>query len=69
MTDEDNKDDEVITFKLPRRDAEVVRQMIREREAMNYIKGWFTTWWVWMVAGGVISVWTLWDKVFNKVPV
>lgn len=69
MIDEDNKEDEVITFKLPRKEAEIIRQMIRERQAMNYIKGWVSTWWVWMVAGGILSVWALWDKIFHKVPV
>lgn len=64
--DEDvNKEDEIITLKLPRKEAELVRQMIRERQAMNYFKGWLTTWWVWIVAGGVLTCWALWEKLFK----
>lgn len=63
MIDEDNKDDEIINVKLPRKDYETVRQIIRERQAMGFIKSWLTTSWVWVVAGGVLTVWALWDKI------
>jgi hypothetical protein len=63
MSDDLLKDDEIVIVKLPRDEYEIVRQMIKERQAMNLIKGWLTTWWVWVVAGSVLSVWTLWDKI------
>lgn len=60
---DDNKGDEIITVLLPRRDYETVRQIIKERQAMSHIKGMLTTTWIWVVAGGLLALWALWDKI------
>ena len=64
---EDNKFDEIITVHLPRKDYDVMRQMIRERETMNNITAVLKNTWVWVVVTGAVAVFTLWDALKVKV--
>ncbi len=68
MSDEDDfKSDEIINVRLPRKDYEVMRQMIRERETMNNITAILKSSWVWVVVSGAIALITLWDTIKIKV--
>ena len=64
---EDNKSDEIISVRLPRKDYDVMRQMIRERETMNNITAVLKNTWVWVVVTGAVALFTLWDTVKMKV--
>jgi hypothetical protein len=67
MNEEINKEDEVITLRLPRKDADIVRQMIKERETMNNITAILKSSWIWVVVSGAVALFTLWDTIKIKV--
>lgn len=60
----DNNDDEIITVQLPRSQYKLLREIIKREETYSYIGKKLTSLWVWAFAGGVMTVWALWDK-FN----
>jgi hypothetical protein len=69
MSDDLLKDDEIITVKLPRKDYEIMRKLIRERETMDNVTAAIKSFWIWGLAGSILTVWALWDKIVHKVPV
>lgn len=63
ITYSDNDQDEIINIRLPRKDYETMRQLIAERQTMGHVKAIVTSSWVWVVAGGLLAVFALWDKI------
>lgn len=62
MADDLNRDDEIIDVKLPRKDYEIMRDMIRKQEALGWLGQYFRN--VILVAiGGVISLFMFWDTI------
>ncbi len=63
MSEEEiNREDEIVTLRLPRKDADIVRQMIKERETMNNITAALKSSFIWVVVAGALGCWALWDK-------
>lgn len=58
----DNADDEIITVQLPRSEYKVMRELIKERETYNNLVHKLKTNWIWFIAGGILTLWALWDK-------
>lgn len=67
MSEDDFKDDELITIKLPRKQYEMLKSILEREEAMSWLQSRVKAWWIWTAAGGLIAVWTLWDKFHEKV--
>lgn len=63
----DDKDDEVITVKMPRWKIQKMEEIIKERQAYDVITGKLKSWWIWAVVGGSLSLIALWDVVKMKV--
>lgn len=63
MTEEDYKQDELVTVKLPRSDLEIIRNVIEREKAYNWITKTLKSTSVWVVAGGVLACIALWDKL------
>jgi hypothetical protein len=62
MADDINRDDEIIDVKLPRKDYEIMRDMIRKQEALGWLGQYFRN--VILVAiGGFISLFMFWDSI------
>lgn len=58
----DFRDDELIDVKLPRKDYEMLREMIKKQEAMSWLGRYLKN--VGLVAaGGFLTLWALWDKI------
>ena len=60
---EDFKDDELIEVKLPRSDYEILRIMLKEREAKNWIIAKLSSWWVFALGSGALVLYTLWERI------
>lgn len=60
---EDFKQDELINVKLPRRRYELLNAMIAREEAMSWLDVKWRTHWVWVIGGGLVTLFVLWDKV------
>lgn len=63
MSDKLNEQDELVDIRLPRAEAEVLRTMIKREETYNNITAMFKSSWIWVIAGGLLTVFTLWDKI------
>lgn len=63
MSDDLNKQDELVDIRLPRAEAEVLRKMIKREETYNNVTGMFKSSWIWVVAGGCLTLFALWDKI------
>ena len=63
MSEDDYKNDELVTVKLPRGDLEIVRAVIEREKAYNWLTGTLKHNWIWAVAGGALAVYGLWDKL------
>lgn len=59
----DNKQDEIIDVRLPRKDYETLREVIERENAYTWFKTTIRSWWVWAIAGGLISIFTLSDVI------
>lgn len=59
----DNYDDQVITVKLPRKDYEIMRLLIKREQTLNNVTNILRSSWVWIVGGGILTLWLLWDKI------
>lgn len=62
----DNKDDEIINVQLPRSQYRILREVIRREETYGYIGKKLASLWIWAVAGGIITVISLWDTIFSR---
>lgn len=57
-----SRDDEIIDVKLPRKDYEIMRDMIRKQEALGWLGRYFRN--VILVAiGGFITLYSFWDSL------
>lgn len=61
--DDFNKNDEVIEVRLPRRDYENLRLILERERTYSNISRSLKSLWIWGVAGGILSVWALWDGI------
>lgn len=59
----DNKNDEIINVKLPRAKYELLRQMIAREEAMGWLEVKWRSHWVWVIGGGLVTLFLLWEKI------
>lgn len=63
MNDDDFKDQELIEIKLSRSQYAVLKNMLKREEAYGTFVGMIKSNWIFVVAGGVLSLWALWDKI------
>lgn len=63
----DNKNDEIINVKLPRSQYDILREVIRREEAYNYWTARIKSSWVFVVGGGILTIFLLWDKIHDYV--
>lgn len=56
-------DDEFVTVILHKEDYEVLKEMIKEREAYNYLIAKLKNLWVWTVVGGLVSLFVFWESI------
>lgn len=60
-----DRQDEIIEVKLPRRDYETLRTMLERERTYSNITNYLKSFWVWAVAGGILTIWALWDQLFK----
>lgn len=63
MIEEDFKEDELITIKLPRKEYEMLKVMIKREEASQWFVNYLKSSWVWVIGGGVLTLILLWDRI------
>ena len=63
MTEEDFKDDQLISIKLPRSQYELLKTMIKREEAYNWVINGLRNNLVWIVSGGILTIFMLYDKI------
>jgi hypothetical protein len=56
-------EDEFITVRLPKEDYEILKEMIKEREAYSYLISKIKNLWVWTVVGGLVSIVVFWESI------
>jgi len=61
MTEQDYRDEEIIVVKLPRKDYLILKDVIKREEAYSWFSAWIKSWWVWAVAGGILTLVALYD--------
>jgi len=57
-------DEDIVTVRLLKSEVETLEQLIKEREAYNFLINKLKTYWIFTVAGGVLVVWALYEKFF-----
>lgn len=62
---DDFKHDEIIDVKLPRKDYELLRTILTEREAKNWLTAKLASWWVFGLGAGALALWKLYHEVFG----
>lgn len=67
--DHDYKNDELVNVKLPRGDLEIIRNVIKREKAYNWFTGAMKSTSIWIVAGGVVTLFVLWDKIIALIGV
>ena len=55
--------DELIEVKLPKEQYELLKQMVKEREAYNLITNKLKNWFLWTVVGGFMTVFSFWEQI------
>lgn len=63
MNDEMYKEEELVNIKLPRKEYEILKTMIKREEASQWFVNYMKSSWVWIVGGGILSVILLWDRI------
>lgn len=58
----DYNDDELIDVRLSRKKYELMKQMIEREEAFNWIRRTLSASVIWIIAGGLVSLFLLWEK-------
>ena len=56
-------EDIIVTIRLPKSEADTLKEIIKEREAYNYLTNKLKTYWIFTVAGGLLVVWALYEKL------
>lgn len=59
---DDFKDDELIEIKLPRKDYEILRTIIKREEAYSWFTAAIKNHWVWVAGGGIVILWNLYER-------
>ncbi len=62
MSVEKETEDDVIDVRMPRKDYEIMRDMIARQKALNWIGKWVKQV-VFVTAGGIITILALWDWI------
>jgi len=57
-----NDDDEIIDVRMPKRDYEIMRDMINKQKALNWVGKWFKQV-GFVAAGGIVTVFVMWDSI------
>jgi len=63
MPQEDFKDDELIDVQLPRSQYKILKEVIQREEVYNWFYRMIVTNWIFIVAGGVLTVLLLFEKL------
>lgn len=63
MSDELNKGDELVDVRLPRKDYDMLRSILERENAYSWLTSRLRSWWVFAVAGGIITLISFWDTV------
>lgn len=63
---QDFKDDELINIKLPRRQYEVLKNMIEREQSYDRLTSTLKSSWIWIVGGGILTLFLLWDRLGIK---
>lgn len=63
MPQEDFKDDELIDVQLPRSQYKILKEVIQREEAYHWFYRMIVTNWIFIVAGGVLTVLLLFEKL------
>ena len=63
MPQEDFKDDELIDVQLPRSQYKILKEVIQREEAYNWFYRMIVTNWIFIVAGCVLTVLLLFEKL------
>lgn len=58
-----NEDDTVITVRMSRKDYKILREIVERERAYSWIKNYIRSFWVWALAGGLLAVLALNDKI------
>lgn len=66
MSDDDFKDEELISIKLPRSQYEMLKKMIKREEANEWFVNSLKNSWIWIVGGGILTLIMLWDRIGVK---
>ena len=56
-------EEDIVTVRHLKSEAETLKQLIKEREAYNFLINKLKTYWIFTVAGGVLVVWALYEKL------
>jgi hypothetical protein len=56
-------EEDFVVVHLPKEDYEVLKELIKEREAYNYLTYKIKSLWIWAVVSGIISLFIFWDYV------
>lgn len=59
----DNSNDEIIDVRLPRADYELLRTILKEREAKNWLTAKISSWWIFGLGSGCLVLYALWEKI------
>lgn len=60
-------EDEIINVRLPRKDYELMRKMIQREHVFSWLERTFKASAIWVIAGGILSVILLWDKLVGMI--
>lgn len=63
MTQGDYEGQELVVIKIQRKDLELFRKLLERERAYTWLMGTLTSWWIWTIAGGVITLLALYDKI------
>jgi hypothetical protein len=59
---QDFKNEELINIKLPRSQYDILKKMLREREAYTTLSTQVKNSWIWIVGSGVLAFMLLYDR-------
>lgn len=63
---ENNKLDEIINVRLPLKDYELLRSILKREEALSTLRNLLRSWWVWVVGSGVLTFIYVYKELFQK---
>lgn len=59
----DFKDEELISIKLPRKQYKRLVMMLEREEAYDKLTNMLKSSWIWVVGGGILTLFLLWDRL------